>query len=66
MKRQTQNPCLCDACQRYYSIATLAERWDISEKSIRRWIQIGKLKSKRIGGSVRIAHSEVVKVVSDI
>jgi excisionase family DNA binding protein len=66
MKKRTDNQCLCDACQSYYSIATLAIKWDVSPKTVRRWIANGKLHPKRIGGSVRIPHSEVVKIISNI
>jgi len=66
MKKATKNPCFCDACQRYYSISTLAERWDFSRKTIIRMISSGKLNVKRIGGSVRIPHSELLKVIEDI
>ena len=65
-RKEKPSPCYCEACQNHYSITTLAKRWDVSPKTIRRWIKDGKLHSKRIGGSVRIPHSEAVKIVSEI
>ena len=67
MREKTQNNHIfCEACQRYYSIASLADLWDLSQKTIRRMIDSGQLRAKRIRGSVRIPHSEVVKVINDI
>ena len=56
----------CDACQQFYSLSTLAAMWDMSTKTIRRMIQNGRLKPKRINGSVRIPHSEIVKCIDEI
>ena len=55
----------CKACQKYFSIATLAERFELSEKTIRRMITEGRLKAKRIRGSIRIPHTELAKIVRD-
>ena len=66
MKKRTDNPCSCVACQKYYSIKHLAAQWDLSPKTIRRMINSGKMKAKRIGGSVRVPHSELLKVIDDI
>ncbi|MFX1538553.1 MAG: helix-turn-helix domain-containing protein [Promethearchaeota archaeon] len=66
MKKVTPNLCFCEACQRFYSISTIAERWDLSQKTIRRMINGGQIKAKRIRGSVRIPHSELLKVIEDI
>ncbi len=38
---------------------------DLSQKTVRRLINAGQIKPKRIGGSVRIAHSELVKIITD-
>jgi excisionase family DNA binding protein len=65
MKKQTNNYCLCEACQRYYSISSIADKWDVSQKTIRRMINSGKIQAKRIGGSIRIPHSELAKIPSD-
>ena len=56
----------CEACQQYYSVSTLAAMWDMSVKSVRRLIQNGTIKAKRIGGSARIAHSEIIKAINDL
>ena len=66
MKNRTENHCSCDACQKYYSIKRLALQWDLSPKTIRRMINSGKMRAKRIGGSVRVPHSELLKVIDDI
>jgi len=55
----------CKACQKYYSIATLAERFELSPKTLRRMITDGRLKARRIGGSIRVPHSELAKIVRD-
>lgn len=55
----------CPHCQKYYRLKTLAATFDISEKTLRRMITEGKLKAKRIGGSIRIAHSELNKIIQD-
>jgi hypothetical protein len=56
----------CEICQQYYSVRRLAEMWDLSQKTIKRMIQNDKLKAKRINGSVRIPHSEIVKAIGDV
>jgi len=66
MKKGTEKSCSCEACQKYYSITHLALQWDMSPKTIRRMVNAGKMKAKRIGGSVRIPHSELLKVIDDI
>ena len=53
------------ACQQYFSIATLAERFELSEKTIRRMITEGRLKAKRICGSIRIPHTELAKIIQE-
>jgi excisionase family DNA binding protein len=56
----------CEVCQQYYSIRHVAERFDLSQKTIRRMIAAGKIKAKRINGAVRIAHSELMKAVREV
>ena len=41
-------------------------QWDVSQKTIRRMINSGKMRAKRIGGSVRIPYSELSKVINDL
>ena len=55
----------CEVCQQFYSISTLAAMWDMSSRTIKRMIQSGKLKAKRINGSVRIAHSELLRAIDE-
>ena len=56
----------CESCQRFYKISTVAERWDMSQKTVRRMIAAGKLKVKRINGCIRVSHSEIRRAVDDI
>jgi excisionase family DNA binding protein len=43
-----------------YSVATVAEQCDTSDKTIRRLIEKGKLRSVRVGRSIRVPHGELV------
>ena len=49
--------------QQHYKIKSVAELYDISEKTVRRWIRAGKLKANRIGGSIRIPRHEIEKFI---
>jgi excisionase family DNA binding protein len=40
---------------RYHTIAQLAERWQVSERTVRRQIERGKLRAIRVGGQLRVA-----------
>ncbi len=55
----------CEICQQFFSVKKVAQMLDLSQKTVRRLINAGKIKPKRIGGSVRIAHSELVKIITD-
>ncbi|MCA9741405.1 helix-turn-helix domain-containing protein [candidate division KSB1 bacterium] len=55
----------CRACQKHYRLAAVAEMFDLSEKTVRRMVTERRIKAKRIGGSIRIPHAEVVKMVED-
>ena len=55
----------CKTCQKYFRIAAVVERFDLSEKTIRRMITEGRLKAKRIGGSIRIPHAELSKIIRE-
>ncbi len=55
----------CEICQQYYSIKSLALMWDMSQRTVKRMIERDELRAKRIGGSWRIPHSEVAKVIND-
>ena len=56
---------LCPCGQQYYRLAKVAELFDVSEKTLRRMITNRQLKAKRIGGSIRIPHDELAKVVRE-
>jgi excisionase family DNA binding protein len=45
---------------RHHTIAELAERWQVSTRTVRRLIENGKLRAIRIGGQLRVA-DEVVE-----
>ncbi|MFT5488010.1 MAG: excisionase family DNA binding protein [Paracoccaceae bacterium] len=40
------------------SIKKLATRWDVSERTVRRLIEIGDLPAHRIGGQIRISSAD--------
>ena len=40
-------------------ISTVARRLDVSEKSVRRYIERGRLPAYKIGGQIRIAEEDV-------
>ena len=66
MNHAPVNPNLdCKACQKYFSIATLAAQLELSPKTIRRMITEGRLKAKRIRGSIRIPHTELAKIIQE-
>ena len=47
------------ATPRLLSVATVADRLEVSVKSVRRWIETGKLKIHRLGRCVRISESDL-------
>ena len=49
--------------QKHYKIKDVAEMYSISEKSIYRWCLEGKLKAHKIGGSIRIPRTELLKII---
>ena len=59
------NEAHCPCGQQYYRLAKVAELFDVSEKTLRRMIVNRQLKAKRIGGSIRIPHEELMKVVRE-
>lgn len=48
-----------DTTEQLLRIENVAERLNLSQKSVRRYIHAGKLKSKKIGGVHRVAESEL-------
>ena len=55
----------CPHCQKYYRLKALAQTFDLSEKTLRRMITNRMIKAKRIGGSIRIPHSELNKIIQE-
>ena len=55
----------CPCGQQYYRLAKVAELFDVSEKTLRRMITNRQLKATRIGGSIRIPHEELAKIVRE-
>jgi len=45
--------------RRFHSIPTVAKRLDVSEKSVRRYIERGELPAYRIGGQIRIGEADL-------
>lgn len=44
---------------RYLRIRTVADRVDVSERTVRRWIALEKIKSIKIGGARRVLEDEL-------
>ena len=42
------------------SISTIAQRLDVSEKSVRRYIERGLLRAYKIGGQIRISEEDLL------
>jgi excisionase family DNA binding protein len=47
------------ALPKYYSIQTVAEALEVSDRTIRRWIDRGDLVAHRPGGVVRVAKDDL-------
>lgn len=46
----------------YFTIDELAERWKLSQSTVRRKIKAGELATVRIGRAVRIERTEVERI----
>lgn len=55
----------CPCGQQYFRLSKVAHMLDLSEKTLRRMIANRQLKAKRIGGSIRIPHEELSKIIKD-
>lgn len=55
----------CPTCQQYFRLSKVAHMLDLSEKTLRRMIANRQLKAKRIGGSIRIPHEELSKIIKE-
>ena len=51
--------------QKYYSIKTVSEMLSVTDKHIRNMLKGKRMKGVRIGGAIRIPHSELVKAIKD-
>jgi len=49
--------------QQHYRLKEVAAMCAVSEKTVYRWIYEGRLKANRIGGSVRIPKTELLKII---
>ena len=47
------------------SVATVADRLEVSAKTVRRWIEAGELTIHRLGRSVRIGETDLQKFLED-
>ena len=63
MEKNTENH--CDSCQQFYKISSVAKRWDMSQRTIRRMVAAGLIRTKRIHGRIRISSTEVAKAVKE-
>lgn len=50
--------------ENYFRISQVAEKLDVSQKSIRRYISSGKLNASQIGGVYRISESDLMKFIN--
>lgn len=48
---------------RLISIAQCADQLSVSEKTVRRWLASGQLHACRLGGQVRIADHEIMRLI---
>lgn len=55
----------CPCGQQYFRLSKVARMLDLSEKTLRRMIANRQLKAKRIGGSIRIPHEELSKIIKE-
>ena len=61
-KTRTVHP---DATKRLLSIADVAERCRVSEKTIRRWIAVGDLAAHKLGRQWRISEDDLRRFMRD-
>jgi excisionase family DNA binding protein len=52
------------ASERLLTIADVAERCQVSSRSVRRWIDEGRLKVIRLGRNVRVSERDLAKFLS--
>ncbi|MCK9577572.1 MAG: helix-turn-helix domain-containing protein [Clostridia bacterium] len=49
--------------EKIYTISELAIMFSVHENSVRRWINLNKLESIRIGGMIRVTEEQLQKFV---
>ena len=59
-RRQTPAP----ASERLLTIADVADRCQVSSRSVRRWIDDGRLQVIRLGRNVRVCEGDLAKFLS--
>lgn len=48
---------------KYYRVETIAEKLDLSPRSVRRLIDSGQLQAIKVGGSVRVSDDELQRLL---
>ena len=56
---------MTDPVPRLLSVAAVADRLDVSTKTVRRWIEAGELRIHRLGRSVRIGETDLQQFLED-
>ena len=56
---------MTEPAPRLLSVAAVADRLDVSTKTVRRWIAAGELRIHRLGRSVRIGETDLQKFLED-
>jgi excisionase family DNA binding protein len=50
---------------RLLNIPEVARRWSVSEWTVRKWIQLGKVGSNKLGGRRLVPESEVERLINE-
>ena len=48
--------------EKYYTVKEVASIFSLAEVTIRKWIESGKIKSTKLGRSVRISETEIIRL----
>ena len=56
---------MSDPAPRLLTVATVADRLDISTKTVRRWIEAGALRIHRLGRAVRISEADLQQFLDE-
>lgn len=52
--------------QQHYKPKDIAKMFNVSEKSVYRWVYEGRLQANKIGGSIRVPRTELLKIVKPL